>query len=68
MGGLHIEMFIPATYGEIIDGGGLYEILSKSNMSIIWTQNLLTGFHVKTARCCIEVAASALYLTLNEAH
>ena len=68
MGDLHIEMFILATFGEIIDGSGLYEILSKSNMSIIWTKNLLTGFHVKTTRCCVKVAASALYLTLNEAH
>ena len=55
MGGLHIEMCILATHGELIDASGLYEILSKSNMSIIGTQNLFTGSHVKTTRYCIEV-------------
>ena len=37
-------------------------------MSIIETQNLLTGSHVKITRYCIEVAASAIYLKLIEAH
>ena len=55
MGGLHIEMCILATHSELIDGSGLFEILSKSNMSIIGTQNLLTSSHVKTTRYCIEV-------------
>ena len=68
MGGLHIEMCILAIHGELIDGSGLYEILSKSNMSIIGTQNLWTGSHVKTIRYCIEVAASAIYLKLSEVH
>ena len=35
MGGLHIEMCIPAIHDELIDGSGLHEILSKGNMSII---------------------------------
>ena len=37
-------------------------------MSIIGTQNLLTGSHVKTTRYCIEVATSAIYLKLIDAH
>ena len=37
-------------------------------MSIIGTQNLLTGFHVKTTRYCIEAAASAICLKLAEDH
>ena len=61
-------MCILAIYGEPIDGVGLYEVLSKSNMSIIWIQNLLIGFHVKTTRYCIKVVASAIYLKLVEAH
>ena len=65
MGGLHIEMCILAIHGELIDGSGLYEILSKSSMSIIGTQNLLTSSHVKTTRYCIEVVASAIYLKLR---
>ena len=68
MGGLHIEMCILAIHGELIDGSGLYEILSKSSMSIIGTQNLLTSSHVKTTRYCIEVVASAIYLKLIEVY
>ena len=68
MGGLHIEMFILAIHGELIDGIGLYEILSKSNITITGTQNLLAGYHVKTTRYCIRMAASAVYLKLIEAH
>ena len=68
MGGFHIEMCILATLGDLIDGSDLYKVLSKSNLSIIGTQNLLTGSHVKTTRYCIEVAASAIYLKLIEAH
>ena len=68
MGDLHIEMCVLAIHGELIDGSGLYEILSKRNMSIIGTQNLFTGSHVKTTRYCIEVAESAIYLELIEAH
>ena len=37
MGDLYIEMCILAIHGELIYGSGLYEILSKSNMSIIET-------------------------------
>ena len=66
MGGLHIEMCILAILGELIDGSGLYKILSTSNMSITGTQNLLTDSHVKTTRYCIEVAASAIYLKLTQ--
>ena len=68
MGGLHIEMCILVTHGEFVDGSGLYKILSKSSMSIIETQNLLTGSHVKTTRYCIKVAVSAIYLKLIKAH
>ena len=67
-GGLHIEMCILAIHGELIDGSRLYEILSKNNISIIEAQNLLTGSHVKTARYCIEMTGSAIYLKLTEAH
>ena len=66
MGGLHIEMCILAILGELIDGSGLYKILSTSNMSITGTQNLLTDSHVKTTRYWIEVAASAIYLKLTQ--
>ena len=34
---LHIEMYILTIHGELIDGSGLYEILSKTNMSIMGT-------------------------------
>ena len=34
---------ILAIHGELIDGSGLYEILSKCNISIIGTQNPLTS-------------------------
>ena len=67
-------MCILAIRGELLDGGGLYEILyksnntNKSNMSIIGTQYLLTSSHVKTTSYCIKVAASAIYLKLIEAH
>ena len=46
-GGLHLEMRILAIRVELIDGSGLYEILSKSSMSIIGTQNLWTGSPVQ---------------------
>ena len=65
--GLHIEMCVLAVNGQLIDGSGLYEILSKSNISIIGTQNLLTVSHVKTTRYCIKLAASAICLKLIEA-
>ena len=76
MGSLHIEMFILAIHGELIPGTDLYEIvsksnmsmISKSNMSIIGTQNSLAGYHVKTTSYCIDVAASVIYLKLIEAH
>ena len=68
MGGLHIEMCILVIHGELIDGSGLCEILSKSNMYIFETQNLLTASHVKTTGYCIEAAASVIYLKLIEAH
>ena len=68
MDGPHIEMCILAIHGELIDGSSLYEILSKSNMSIIGTQNLLTGSLVKITRHCIKVAAATIYLKLIEAH
>ena len=68
MGGLYIEICILAIHGELMDGSGLYKILPKINMSIIETQSLLTGSHVKTTRYYIEVAASPLYLKLIEAH
>ena len=68
MDGLHIEICILAILGELIDASGLYEILTKSSISIIGTQNLLTGSHVKITRYCIEVEASAIYLKLIEAH
>ena len=58
MCGLHIEMCILAIHDELIDESGLYEILLKSNMSIIGTLYLLTGCRVKKARYCIEVVAS----------
>ena len=67
-GGLHIEMCILAIHGELIDGSGLNEILSKNSISIIDAQNLLTGSHVKTVRYCIKMAVSAIYLKLTEAH
>ena len=38
----------------VIDGSGLNEILSKSNMSIIGTENLLTDSHIKTTSYCIK--------------
>ena len=44
MGGLHIEMCILAIHGERTDGSGLCKILSKSNIYITGTQNLLTVF------------------------
>ena len=47
MGGLHVEMHILAIPGELIDGSGLYEILSKSSMSITGTQNRWTGSPVQ---------------------
>ena len=59
MGGLHIEMCILAIHGERTDGSGLCKILSKSNIYITGTQNLLTVFHVNTTRYCKEVAVSA---------
>ena len=68
MAGLHIEICILSIHGELTDQSCLCEVLSKSNMSIIGTQNLLTGSLVKTTRYCIEVAASAIYLKLIEAH
>ena len=68
MAGLHIEIRILSIHGELIDQSCLCEVLSKSNMSIIGTQTLLTGSLVKTTRYCIEVAASAIYLKLIEAH
>ena len=61
-------MFILAIQVELIAGSGLYKLLSKSNMSIIGTENSLAGYHVKTTRYHIEVAASAIYLKLIEAH
>ena len=66
MDGLHIEICILAIHGELIDGSGLCEILSKSNISIFGTQNLSTGSHVKIIRYCIEAAALAIYLELIE--
>ena len=68
MGGLHIGMCILAIHSELVDESPVYEILSKSNMSITGTQNLLTSLHVKTTRCCIKVAASSIYLKLIEVH
>ena len=68
MDGLHIEICILAIHGELIDGSGLCEILSKSNMSIFGTQNLSTGSHVKIIRYCIDAAALAIYLELIETH
>ena len=66
IGGLLIKIL--AIHDELIDGSGLYEILSKMDMFIIETQNLLTGSNFKTTRYCIKVAASAIYLRLIEAH
>ena len=60
-------MCVLAIHDQLIDGSGLYEILSKSNKSIIGTQNLLTVSHVKTTRYCTELAASAICLKLIEA-
>ena len=68
IGSLDIEMCLLANHDELIDRSGLCGIISKSDMAIIGTQNLLTGSHVKTTRYCIKVAASAIYLKLTEAH
>ena len=68
MGGLLIEVCILVIHGEFIDGSCLYEIFPKSNLSIIGTQNFLTCSHGKTTRYCIEVATSAIYFKLIDAH
>ena len=68
MGGLHIELCMLSIHGELINGSGLYEILAQSQMSIIGTQAVLSASHIKQARYCLQVASSAIYIKLREAH
>ena len=67
LGGLHIELCLLTIHGELIKGSGLHEILVNSDLSIIGTGAILSGGHIKQARYCMQVAACAIYMKLEEA-
>ena len=54
-------------HGQLINGSGLYEILSNNNLSIIGTGALVNANHIKQACYCLQVSLCALYMKLKEA-
>ena len=58
-GGLHYEQCSLIIHGELINDGGLQEILEKNNFSIIGTGSVVNANHIKQARYCIQIIICA---------
>ena len=68
LGGLHIEQQCLVLHGELINGSGIKEILSTTDLSIIGTSVAVDVNDIKRARYCLQVVTSAIYMKLKDAY
>ena len=67
-GSLHLEKSILLLCGSLIEGSGLDKVMASCGLSIVGTDSLVSGNHIKRARYCIQIATCVMFSLLTSAH
>ena len=64
---LHIEQSLLVIHGQLIEGSGLVQILTKNKFSMIGLSAAVDVNNITRARYTLQITLSALFIKLHEA-